>query len=153
MTKEDFLGIDLIIPISLRRWKKEILKGSFKDVLREFSAVRKNLQVRHWNVIIETQGLIKSALVTAWAKQSSMRSFDQKATAEEGLKNKVKVVGLANKTEYSGYELRMNFFIDFQSLEKNFFFAKMGLRLLSQLDCETMPKYCPVINSFFGCHS
>jgi heptosyltransferase-1 len=119
LTKEDFLGIDLIIPISLRRWKKEILKGSFKDVWREFLVFRKSLEVRHWDVIIETQGLIKSALVTAWAKQSSMRSFDQTATAEEGLNNKVKVVGLANKTEYSGYEPLARFFYD-QSVQVPF---------------------------------
>ena len=110
-TKGDFLGVDLIIPISLRRWKKELLTGSLKGVWREFLDFRNSLRVWPWDLIIETQGLIKSALVTRYAKKSIAQIFEQ-TTSEEGVKNKVKVVGLANKTEYSGYEPLARYFYD-----------------------------------------
>ena len=85
LSKEGFRGIDHIIPIGLRRWKKSVL--SLKT-WREFFQFKKELQVVSYDVIIETQGLLKSALVCALANKSV---------------NAV-VAGLANATEYSGYE-------------------------------------------------
>ncbi len=85
LSKEGFRGIDHIIPIGLRRWKRIVL--SLKT-WREFFQFKKELQVVSYDVIIETQGLLKSALVCALANKSV---------------NAV-VAGLANATEYSGYE-------------------------------------------------
>ena len=55
---------------------------------RQFFAFKKELQEKTYDVIIETQGLIKSALVCALANKSS----------------DAVVAGLANATEFSGYE-------------------------------------------------
>jgi len=55
---------------------------------KEFFAFKKELQAVSYDVIIETQGLLKSALVCALAHKSS----------------NVVVAGLANATEFSGYE-------------------------------------------------
>ncbi|WP_114661728.1 lipopolysaccharide heptosyltransferase I [Polynucleobacter necessarius] len=85
LTNRDFRGIDRIIPFGLRRWKKSILK---RKAWREFFAFKKDLQRVEYNIIIETQGLLKSAIVCALAKKTS---------------NAV-VAGLANATQYSGYE-------------------------------------------------
>ncbi|MBU3576876.1 lipopolysaccharide heptosyltransferase I [Polynucleobacter sp. UK-Kesae-W10] len=85
LSREGFRGIDRIIPFGLRRWKKSLF-GS--QTWTEFFQFKKDLQQVSYDVIIETQGLLKSALVCALAKKSS----------------DAVVAGLANATEYSGYE-------------------------------------------------
>ncbi|OZB48640.1 MAG: lipopolysaccharide heptosyltransferase I, partial [Polynucleobacter sp. 39-45-136] len=85
LSKDGFKGIDRIIPFSLRRWKKNLLQLS---TWKEFFAFRKQLQEVVYEVIIETQGLLKSALVCSLANKAP---------------NAV-VAGLANATEFSGYE-------------------------------------------------
>jgi heptosyltransferase-1 len=84
-TTETFRGIDRIIPVAFRRWRKSLF--SLKAWC-EFFAMRKLLQATTYDVVLETQGLLKSALVCALAKKS-----DQAI-----------VSGLGNATEYSGYE-------------------------------------------------
>jgi heptosyltransferase-1 len=92
LTTEGFRGIDRIIPFDLRRWKKSILSI---DSWRQFFLFKKDLQKVSYDVIIETQGLLKSALVCALAKKSP---------------NAV-IAGLANATDHSGYEpLARNFY-------------------------------------------
>lgn len=84
-TTEKCRGIDRIIPVAFRRWRKNLF--SFKT-WREFFAMRKLLQATTYDIVLETQGLLKSALVCALANKS-----DQAI-----------VSGLANATEHSGYE-------------------------------------------------
>jgi heptosyltransferase-1 len=84
-TTENFRGIDRIIPVAFRRWRKSLLRLS---TWREFFAMRQLLQATSYDVVIETQGLLKSALVCALAKKT-----------DEAI-----VSGLGNATEYSGYE-------------------------------------------------
>jgi heptosyltransferase-1 len=85
LTRESFKGIDHIIPFSLRRWKKHL--GTFAT-WREFFVFKKELQKTKYDIVIETQGLLKSALVCALAHTNSQAV----------------VAGLANATEFSGYE-------------------------------------------------
>ncbi len=82
---EGFRGIDRIIPIALRRWRKNLWR---LQTWQEFFAMHQQLQATTYDVILETQGLIKSAILCALAKKS----------------NGAIVAGLANATEYSGYE-------------------------------------------------
>jgi heptosyltransferase-1 len=84
-TTETFRGIDRIIPVAFRRWKKNLF--SIKTWC-EFFAMRKFLQSVTYDIVIETQGLLKSALVCALAKKA----------------NHTIVSGLGNATEHSGYE-------------------------------------------------
>lgn len=81
-------GIDRIIPIGLRRWKKNLKRGEFINSIAEFMAFKANLQEVTYDMVIETQGIIKSAFVTRLANRSLNAS----------------IVGLANRTDYSGYE-------------------------------------------------
>jgi heptosyltransferase-1 len=84
-TTDAFKGIDRIIPVAFRRWRKNLFSlGTW----REFFAMRKALQSTNYDVLLETQGLLKSALVCALAKKS----------------NNAVVAGLGNATEHSGYE-------------------------------------------------
>ena len=85
LSKNSFNGIDRIIPFGLRRWKKNLFKLS---TWKEFFTFKKELQATSYDVIIETQGLLKSAIVCALASKAP---------------NAV-IAGLANATEFSGYE-------------------------------------------------
>ena len=85
LSKDGFKGIDRIIPFGLRRWKKNLLQLS---TWNEFFTFKRRLQKTSYDILIETQGLLKSAIVCSLAKKSS---------------NAV-IAGLANATEFSGYE-------------------------------------------------
>jgi len=69
----------------LRRWKKSLFKLAS---WREFFHFKKSLQDSSYDIVIETQGLLKSALVCFLARKNP---------------NTV-IAGLANATQYSGYE-------------------------------------------------
>jgi heptosyltransferase-1 len=85
LSKNGFRGIDRIIPFGLRRWKKNLLQlGTWK----QFFVFKRQLQAVSYDYIIETQGLLKSALVCSLAKKNPHAV----------------IAGLANATEFSGYE-------------------------------------------------
>lgn len=84
-TTETFRGIDRVIPLAFRRWRKNLFSIR---TWQEFFAMRKLLQSVTYDIVIETQGLLKSALVCALAKKSKCAI----------------VSGLGNATEHSGYE-------------------------------------------------
>jgi len=85
VSREGFRGIDRIIPFALRRWKRNLFSLA---TWKEFFVFRKILRATTYDVLIETQGLIKSAMVCSMTKKSS----------------NVVIAGLANATEFSGYE-------------------------------------------------
>ncbi|MGV0963961.1 MAG: lipopolysaccharide heptosyltransferase I [Polynucleobacter sp.] len=85
LSRDGFRGIDRIIPFGLRRWKKNLFRLA---TWQEFFVFRKSLQSTTYDVLIETQGLLKSAIVCSLAKKSSGAV----------------ITGLANATEFSGYE-------------------------------------------------
>lgn len=87
-TTPDFSGIDRIIPLAFRRWKKALKRGEFIQSIQEYIAFKADLQTTQYDLIIETQGLLKSAWVTKLANPHQT----------------AKVFGLANQTEFSGYE-------------------------------------------------
>ncbi|QWD60375.1 lipopolysaccharide heptosyltransferase I [Polynucleobacter sp. MWH-UH35A] len=85
LSQKGFVGIDRIIPFGLRRWKKNLFKLA---TWQQFFAFRKELQKVTYDLVIETQGLLKSAIVCSLASKTP---------------NAV-IAGLANATEFSGYE-------------------------------------------------
>jgi heptosyltransferase-1 len=92
LSRAGFKGVDRIISFGLRRWKKSLLKRS---TWQEFFTFRKELQEVTYDVVIETQGLLKSAIVCSLASKTP---------------NAV-IAGLANATEFSGYEpIAKNFY-------------------------------------------
>ncbi|WP_236635639.1 lipopolysaccharide heptosyltransferase I [Polynucleobacter hirudinilacicola] len=91
LSREGFKGIDHIIPFGLRRWKKKIFSlNSWKELF----SFKKRLQESSYDIVIETQGLLKSALLCFLAKKNS----------------DTVIAGLANATQYSGYEPPARFF-------------------------------------------
>ena len=85
LSRDGFRGIDRIIHFSLRRWKRNLFSLA---TWKEFFAFKETLQSTTYDILIETQGLLKSAIVCSLANQSSA----------------CVVAGLANATEFSGYE-------------------------------------------------
>ena len=57
-------GVTRIIPIALRRWRRQLLSAAS---WREMRAFRKALRAQSYDAIIETQGLLKSAAVARLA--------------------------------------------------------------------------------------
>ena len=92
-TSNAFRGIDRIIPVAFRRWRKQLFQC---NTWREFFAMRAMLQAVPYDVVLETQGLIKSGMVCALARKSA-----------HGM-----VTGLANATLHSGYEPMARRFYD-----------------------------------------
>jgi heptosyltransferase-1 len=84
-------GINNIIPLAFRRWKKALKRGEFIRSIQEYIAFKEQFKsgvCADYDLIIETQGLLKSAWVTYLANPNKTAS----------------VFGLANQTEFSGYE-------------------------------------------------
>ena len=69
------LLVNQVIPIAMRRWKKAIFS---KNTWIQFFNFRKNLRKYRYDVILDTQGLIKSAVV---AKLANGVSYGQNANS------------------------------------------------------------------------
>lgn len=74
-------GVRRAIPFSLRRWRKRPLAPG---TWREIGRLRRALAAEKYDLVIDCQGLVKSAWVASWARAP--------------------VVGLANRTDGAGYE-------------------------------------------------
>ena len=58
-------GVRAVIPVALRRWRKSLLKADTWQEMRRFYAA---LRRESYDVVIDTQGLLKSALLTRLAR-------------------------------------------------------------------------------------
>ncbi|MBG7620163.1 lipopolysaccharide heptosyltransferase I [Herbaspirillum sp. AP02] len=74
-----------VIPIALRRWRKTLFSAATRA---EIAAFRRQLRAERYDVVFDTQGLLKTSVVMRMAR-----------LADQGRR-----VGLANATEGSGYE-------------------------------------------------
>ena len=74
-----------IIPIALRRWCKTLFSAATRA---EIGAFRRELQAERYDLVFDTQGLLKTSVVMRMAR-----------LAPQGRR-----IGLANATEGSGYE-------------------------------------------------
>ena len=81
-------GVRRIIPFALRRWRKSLFSAPVRAEIRAFKKV---LQEENYDIILDTQGLLKTGLIM-------------------GLAHGKRKVGLANGTEGSGYEGISRFF-------------------------------------------
>ena len=58
-------GVSEVIPVAVRRWRKSLLK---KKTWQEIGAFRKHIAAQPYDVILDTQGLIKSGLIARQAR-------------------------------------------------------------------------------------
>lgn len=71
-------AVQKVIPVAVRRWRKNLFAAA---TWAEISAMRTTLAQRHYDFVIDTQGLIKSALLTRQA-QGTRCGFDRHSARE-----------------------------------------------------------------------
>jgi heptosyltransferase-1 len=57
-------AIERVIPVAIRRWRRSLLA---RKTLEEMRAVSNQLREQAYDVVLDTQGLLKSALLATWA--------------------------------------------------------------------------------------
>ena len=68
--------VNEVIPVALRRWRKKLYAPK---TWREIGSLRKRLRSVKYDAVIDTQGLIKSALLTKWVGAPSFGQDRQSA--------------------------------------------------------------------------
>lgn len=58
-------AVQTVIPVAIRRWRKSLFST---QTLRAISTTRKLIRATEYDAIIDSQGLLKSALITHWAR-------------------------------------------------------------------------------------
>lgn len=71
-------GVRNIIPIQLRRWVKQRNKIAWQDFKKWYAAVR----TEHYDMVIDAQGLLKSAVIAKCAKSNSIQGYDKRSVRE-----------------------------------------------------------------------
>ena len=73
-----------VIPVALRRWRKALFNAS---TWREMRAFRRDLRAQAYDIVLDTQGLIKSGLITTQARMApgGQRCGYSREVAREGL--------------------------------------------------------------------
>jgi len=73
--------VNRVIPIAIRRWRKSLFSAQTWQEIKQF---KYNLQLENYDVVIDSQGLLKSALVTKWvnAEDHSIWGYDQDSIRE-----------------------------------------------------------------------
>lgn len=75
-------GVDDVIPVAVRRWRKEILKfATFAKARGEVGTLRAKLREKRFDKIIDTQGLVKTVLLARWAR-GERHGYDRKSIRE-----------------------------------------------------------------------
>ncbi|MBE8232400.1 MAG: lipopolysaccharide heptosyltransferase I [Endozoicomonadaceae bacterium] len=70
--------IDNVIPVAIRQWRKSLFA---KNTRQEITTFKAQLQEKTYNNVIDSQGLLKSALLTRWAK-GKVWGYDKKSIRE-----------------------------------------------------------------------
>jgi heptosyltransferase-1 len=71
-------GVGTIIPVAVRRWRKNLVS---RAVLAEISDFSKHLRGKTYDLVLDTQGLIKSGIITRLA-QGARCGFDRQSARE-----------------------------------------------------------------------
>lgn len=106
--------VNEVIPFALRRWKKNLLSPA---VRKEFSLFLNQLRSRSYDYVFDTQGLIKTGLIMGFSNTTS----------------KGKKIGLAHKTDGSGYEPLSRIFHDKSiSVERHIHVVQRGREMVAK---------------------
>ena len=72
--------VNKVIPVAIRRWRKSLLT---KNTWKEISALKHQLVAEKYDVVIDAQGLLKSAIVARWAKaDKGVWGYDKQSIRE-----------------------------------------------------------------------
>ena len=64
-------GVDNVVPVALRRWRRAPVRHA-----REIGTFHRRLRGRRYDLVLDAQGLLKSAAVTRWARGRDHAGFD-----------------------------------------------------------------------------
>lgn len=70
--------VDKVIPIALRGWRKQLISAQTWQEVKQF---KHQLQQRDYISVVDSQGLLKSALLTYWAK-GDVWGYDKNSITE-----------------------------------------------------------------------
>jgi heptosyltransferase-1 len=76
--------IDRVIPVNMRRWKRNLGQ---RQTWRDFFAFKRDLKSYDYDAILDTQGLLKSAMICQWANGPS--HGHDKHTARESISSRI----------------------------------------------------------------
>src|SRR5690349_6518536 len=71
-------AVTRVLPVALRRWRGGWLRGAVRDEIRGFFAA---LRATAYDVVIDTQGLVKSAVI-AWRARGMRHGLDFASSRE-----------------------------------------------------------------------
>ena len=71
-------GVSEVIECSVRKWKKRIFEKSTRDQIK---ALREKLRGKHYDLVIDLQGLIKSAVLASWTN-APVAGYDRRSGKE-----------------------------------------------------------------------
>lgn len=71
-------AVNRVIPVAIRRWRKNLFN---KKTWQEIGAVKQQLALAHYDVALDTQGLLKSALLTRFSN-STKHGYDNQSIRE-----------------------------------------------------------------------
>lgn len=72
-------GINKIIPVAIRRWRKSLFS---KKTWLELFAFKRLIQSQQYDFVIDTQGLLKSGLITYLSNSLNKCGYDQSSARE-----------------------------------------------------------------------
>lgn len=71
-------NINQVIPVAIRRWRKQLTSA---QTWRDISAFKQQLRQQSYHKVIDSQGLLKSALLTRWA-DGEVWGYDKNSITE-----------------------------------------------------------------------
>lgn len=71
-------AVNYVIPVSFRRWRKSLFS---KQTWQEIRALRQQLSARHYDIVLDTQSLVKSAFLTLLT-HGNKHGFDKDSARE-----------------------------------------------------------------------
>lgn len=72
--------VDKVIPVAIRRWRKSLLSSQTRHEIRAF---KEKIQTETYDKVIDSQGLLKSAILTRWVKtHQGVWGYDKQSIRE-----------------------------------------------------------------------
>lgn len=72
-------SVNRIIPVAMRHWKKALFS---RETWCELRAFKQQLQAQNYDVVIDTQGLLKSGLITYFSHSARKCGYDKTSARE-----------------------------------------------------------------------
>jgi heptosyltransferase-1 len=72
-------GVNRVIKVAVRRWRKALFS---KPTWHEIFAFKRQLQLQQYDIVIDAQGLLKSALITLLSRSANKCGYDKTSARE-----------------------------------------------------------------------